>query len=101
MELAAGQSPHRHAVGQEVEIGARAAATQTHGRLTLIEHLRDNGAGGSSHRRRYPFVDTANGLTDNQSLLGVGEKEDNIWIKSKFSKRAIYDMSHVTPHQLN
>ena len=44
------QGPERHVVRQGIEVGARAAAPQAHGRALLIEYLRDDGTRRSHFR---------------------------------------------------
>ena len=98
VELAAGQRPHGHAVRQRIEIGARTATTQTHRRVSLIEHLRDNRASRPSHGRRHAFIDSRDRLAKNESLPGMGEQEDDFRIEREIGKRSVDDVSHLTLH---
>ena len=67
------QGPERHVVRQGIEVGARAAAPQAHGRALLIEYLRDDGTRRSPHRRRGAAINPRDGLTQDEPVLRVGE----------------------------
>ena len=83
------QGPQRYIVRQRVEVGARPAAPQAHGRALLIEHLWDDGTRRASHRWWGAAIDPRDGLTQDKPVSRVGEHQHDVWLNREVRERPV------------